>query len=151
MENAATVAEDQPGRLAPEDGQRIVQESLLHLRLLYAFRKLRLQIGSADGLFGIWNNRLDANYLSGDEREQGLAKLREKRWAIYLSRAVYRYQVWWAAMGTDSLTEQHLASSYSPRYGKFYEESRPKIWNQGTMIPLGMPTSRSTALSSVPS
>lgn len=137
MENATEVTEH-PGCLATEDGPRIAQESLLHLRLLYTFRKLRLQIGSADGLFGIWNNRLDTKFLSGDEREQGLAKLKEKRWAIYLARAVHRYQIWWAAMGTDPLTEQHLASSYSPRYGKFYEDSRPKTWNLGTMIPLGM-------------
>lgn len=123
--------------LPPEEGSLIASKALIHLRLLFAFRKLRMQIGSQDGLWGIWDDRLETHHLSPDEREQGLAKLKEKRWSIYLARAVHRYSAWWAAMGPSPLTEQDTMAANSTKYATFTTSSPRKEWTLGSMIPLG--------------
>lgn len=125
--------------LPPEEAAAIADEAVIHLRLLYAFRKLRMEIGSRDGLWGIWNARLEKQQLSPAEREQGLAKLKEKRWSVYLARAVHRYSAWWTDMESRPLTEQDTNLVHTPRYATFTTASVPKKWTPGNMLPLGMP------------
>ncbi|KAK8065163.1 hypothetical protein PG997_011910 [Apiospora hydei] len=82
---------------------------LAHLKLLNAFQNLK-----EDPLTP--NVRVDGN----DEGEKPetperlLAMLREKRWALYLARAVDRYEVWWNHFHADPLTEQDLVAN-SPK------------------------------------
>lgn len=74
------------------------QECIAHLKLLECFYRLKQQIGSAEGLFGISDPFMnpDVRRQSGDEEE--LNKIRalvsEKRWQVYLSRAVHRFEAW---------------------------------------------------------
>ena len=70
-------------------------EGVAHLKLLECFYRLRQQIGSTDGLFGISNRILYG--VGGEEavaKPELLAILAEKRWAVYVSRAVARFERW---------------------------------------------------------
>jgi len=69
------------------------------LKLLEAFFQLREEVGNSDDLFGIPNPDFDgALATSGSsQNDQALAqiKVREKRWAVYVARAVDRFYEWW--------------------------------------------------------
>ncbi|KAK5689092.1 hypothetical protein LTR17_026522 [Elasticomyces elasticus] len=73
-------------------------ETIAHLKLLEAFYRLRQQVGSKDGLFGINDSVVTSHIPSGDKASELLAKLAEKRWAIYLTRAVERFDAWLHAL-----------------------------------------------------
>ena len=70
-------------------------QCIAHLKLLECFYRLRRTIGSTDGAFGICNASPrkidDAVDLQDPEL---LTVLAEKRWAIYVGRAVDRFQRW---------------------------------------------------------
>lgn len=69
-----------------------VDECIAHLKLMSVFSDLRNVISSRDGLFDLWDNAIAE---SNDEmRKQSLALLREKRWELYVSRAVDRFETW---------------------------------------------------------
>ncbi|TQN70022.1 hypothetical protein CSHISOI_05456 [Colletotrichum shisoi] len=73
---------------------------LAHLRLLTAFNRLEKETGYRDGLWEIWDSRAKiANAGGGNDKAAAaaaagtlnpdvLVKLREKRWAVYVGRAV---------------------------------------------------------------
>lgn len=78
-----------------KDGFPTVSESIAHLKVLECFYRLRQQIGSTDGLFGINDKTvLDTGPQPNDQAPELLAKLAEKRWAIYVARAVDRFESW---------------------------------------------------------
>lgn len=70
-----------------------VNECIAHLKLLECFYRLRQKIGSTDGLFGI-SNRLVLDVQDNEDSNALLAKLAEKRWSIYVARAVDRFEAW---------------------------------------------------------
>ena len=79
------------------------EECIAHLKVLEAFYKLRQTIGSSDGLFGIDNSLVTGHGLPNeDSTAELLAKLAEKRWAVYVARAVDRFQAWCAAVAPSS-------------------------------------------------
>lgn len=128
---------------------------LAHLKLLHAFHGLKEDIGYTDGLFGLWNSRADDAILhvrgTGILEERGspsptdedkkffLSKLREKRWALFVARAVDRYEIWWNATFKLDLTMKDQTIPSDPRYDAFpttgLDEKRPG-W---MMMPLGKP------------
>ncbi|KAI1927265.1 hypothetical protein LOZ65_002392 [Ophidiomyces ophidiicola] len=71
-----------------------LDECIAHLKLLAAFADLRDTISQSDGLFGLE----DANFVDPntpkDQRDALIALVREKRWAIYVARAVSRFEAW---------------------------------------------------------
>ena len=76
-----------------------VDQCIAHLKVLECFYRLRQKIGSTDGLFGIDNSIvLDQGVPSSDKTPEALAKLAEKRWAIYASRAAERFETWSASI-----------------------------------------------------
>ena len=70
-----------------------VKECVSHLKLLAAIAKLRHDISTSDRLFGI--NDSEAREFSGEKRNLARARIREKRWAVYVSKAVDRFMAWW--------------------------------------------------------
>jgi hypothetical protein len=68
-------------------------QCLVHLKLLESFFALRGRVSTTDGLFGIWDEM--ANKWQNPTQMPNLDLIREKRWAIYVARAVDRFQVWW--------------------------------------------------------
>lgn len=88
-----------------------VDQTIAHLKVLECFYRLRQKVGSSDGLFGLEDSIvLDKGLSKSDKTPENLAKLSEKRWAIYVSRAVDRFSVWLAAVlpNTEVLTRQEL-------------------------------------------
>ena len=76
-----------------------VDQCVAHLKVLECFYRLRQTVGSKDGLFGIDNSiALGKGLPSSDQTPQVLAKLSEKRWAIYVSRAVDRFERWYESL-----------------------------------------------------
>ena len=69
-------------------------ECIAHLKLLAAFANLREEVSETDGIFDLSDSLVDG-YTAGS-RDQMLIKIREKRWAVYVTRAVDRFQQWWA-------------------------------------------------------
>ena len=68
-------------------------QCLAHLKLLEAFNSLREDISQQDGLFGIRDDFATAD--TDQERTGILAKIREKRWQVYVSKASKRFEAWW--------------------------------------------------------
>lgn len=68
-------------------------ECIAHLKLLEAFHQLHEDIAATDGLFGITDGSEGSP--TGNAKIDYLAKVREKRWAVYVARAADRFQAWW--------------------------------------------------------
>ena len=93
-----------------------VDQCIAHLKVLECFYRLRQQVGSTDGLFGIEDSLVtDKVLVDNDETPQTLSKLSEKRWAIYVSRAVERFEVWSASITPAS---QPITESVIDGFGK---------------------------------
>jgi hypothetical protein len=85
-------------------------ECIAHLKLLAAFANLREEIAETDGLFDIKDSL--ASHFSGESQQKLVVKIREKRWAVYVTRAVDRFQQWWKT----GLPETHLGSGEGGRF-----------------------------------
>ena len=73
-----------------------VDECIAHLKLLEAFSQLRDDIGTTDGLYGLYDNFIEPAALrTKKECVELLAAMREKRWAIYVTNAVQRFEIYW--------------------------------------------------------
>jgi hypothetical protein len=119
-------------------------ECLAHLRLLFLFQELKNSIGYRDGLWDIWDSRAINRSADDASRDTNnvLAVLREKRWAIYVTRAVDRYESWWKSFVPDMLKESDMtgvgSSGGEPgKYTKFVS-SEPMIWKSEMLPPPGM-------------
>ena len=119
--------------LAPGPQDPSVATCLAHLKLLFAFKGLRDDVGCHDGLWDIWDSRAHNSQNSADV----LPLLREKRWAIFVARAVDRYESWWNTFpGGDTLTEADIHNG-SSRYVKFTEPCEPLNLTPDELPPLG--------------
>ncbi|KAH8813048.1 hypothetical protein F5884DRAFT_879283 [Xylogone sp. PMI_703] len=107
-----------------------------HLKLLNAFYSLKEDIGYTDGLFGLWDSRCEMV----DDRDAALARMREKRWVLFVARAVERFEAWWIKMlcqqekGTrlalkDMIAENRLFTDF-PQLGK------QQVWDPAMLPPL---------------
>ena len=140
----------------PEDNseQNVYTSSCLaHLKLLHAIQTLKEDIGYTDGLWGLWDERVDygdndlddgvvdepsTDKMSEDERKRLiLSKIREKRWAIFVARAVDRYESWWNSFEHEMLTESEMGSPDSLRYIGFTGVGPPMLWVPKMLPPLG--------------
>ena len=65
-----------------------------HLRLLETFFVLREEISMKDGLYGIRDDFVPST-ADEHQKNQILAKIREKRWAVYVTNASLRFEQWW--------------------------------------------------------
>ena len=83
--NLRLTAQDSPNR----------DQCIAHLKLLKCFYRLRQKVGASDGLFGIYNDSLTAaNNGMPCEDAEILSLLAEKRWEIYVAKAVDRFERW---------------------------------------------------------
>ncbi|KAM0319444.1 hypothetical protein ACHAPQ_010332 [Fusarium lateritium] len=135
--------------IEPNPGEPDPNSCLAHLRLLFAFEALKEDIGYTDGLWGIWDTRADGNieakengdviestYDEGytpdvEDKTKSLAKLREKRWAVFVARAVDRYEAWWNSFPREltPLTEADMSILDAPSFDKFTIEDNPS-WSE---------------------
>ncbi|RDL33351.1 uncharacterized protein BP5553_08790 [Venustampulla echinocandica] len=110
------------------------EQCLAHLKLLSAFHTLKEDIGYTDGLFNLWDARCEM----AEQRDQALVKMREKRWAIYIARAVERFQDWWIEVlcpmdQAERLQCKSMVDSNS-RFREITERGRVIKWT-GEMLP----------------
>ncbi|KAL8728310.1 MAG: hypothetical protein Q9181_005384, partial [Wetmoreana brouardii] len=117
MDDSATSEDyETPAKPTPD-------QCLTHLKLLEAFHQLREDVATTDGLYGIHDNFVDAILPAEEsrtERAQLLLKFREKRWAIYVTQAAWRYQKWWKRIELTDYsmpTQSNLLSVYQ-NFGK---------------------------------
>ncbi|KAI0895461.1 hypothetical protein F4806DRAFT_487553 [Annulohypoxylon nitens] len=119
---------------------------LAHLKLLAAFQALKEDIGYTDGLWGLYDSRVlsasdkktkavEKNLKLEDETGKRLAALREKRWALFVARAVDRYEVWWSKLTKSHLTEADMERD-TGRYGGFTTEGSRLPWAENILPPL---------------
>lgn len=132
---------------------------LVHLKLLFAFQNLKDDIGYTDGIFGIWDSRADCNIVvaeNGDleehpyteggdadadaqERRKSLSVVREKRWALFVARAVDRYESWWNTVtGERPLVESDMNARDSLAFSNFPLIEESSYWEKRSLPPLGM-------------
>lgn len=110
---------------------------LAHLKLLSTFHILKEDIGLSDGLFNLW----DAKCEIIEEKDKALAKLREKRWALYIARAVERFEAWWLQVlchmeESKRLEGKEMIVTCKP-YSQFTQRGRVQTWTQDMLPPIG--------------
>lgn len=142
--------------LAQTPSQPESNTCLAHLRLLFAFQTLKEDIGYTDGLWGLWDTRAEGHKsVTRDEKAQLpvpidskqevptdkhllLSQIREKRWALFVARAVDRYEAWWSSLVEGSgLTEQDIDDADSAAYARFPSLHDTQYWAQRSLPPLG--------------
>ncbi|OAQ95680.1 hypothetical protein LLEC1_06171, partial [Akanthomyces lecanii] len=127
---------------------------LAHLKLLHAIKAMKEDVGYSDGLWGIWDSLVTdskglfldstgvysdnekAKLTDDEERKMMLSKLREKRWAIFVARAVDRYEAWWTAQDIMMLTEDDMTVADGDNYMRFPSTNRTFNWQASLMPPL---------------
>ncbi|GKT42907.1 uncharacterized protein ColSpa_03088 [Colletotrichum spaethianum] len=127
-----------------------VDSCLAHLKLLYAIQTLKEDVGYTDGLWDLWDVRAgpppdtDTKEEGGSSKDEAdrtkkvLAIIREKRWAVYLARAVDRYESWWKTLSEGRLREAEMGNvdKFSAKYATFPEGSEDYPWTVDTLPPL---------------
>ncbi|KAL6871699.1 hypothetical protein HDV57DRAFT_511645 [Trichoderma longibrachiatum] len=127
---------------------------LAHLKLLHAIQSMKGEIGYTDGLWNLWDSRgkwalndlrVDADWAtirmleradSATVTKAGHSRLREKRWALFVARAVDRYEAWWHSLAeTGMLTEQDMATPDDPKYERFPNRHKMR-WKEKMLPPL---------------
>lgn len=127
---------------------------LAHLKLLHVFDRLKRDIQGHDGLFGIYDARVEHSQALKDARDRPeavqhktrqkeLTDMREKRWALYVARAVARYEQWWDALPGDKLTESQrmeLKGDWCAGWRTMMGKKVEAIRNETTITTANMPT-----------
>ncbi|KAK3393886.1 hypothetical protein B0H63DRAFT_387233 [Podospora didyma] len=129
---------------------------LAHLKLLFAIQSMKEDVGYTDGLWGLWDSIVgplspvpvrstdqspDAERSPEEKMRDGqlalLSKVREKRWALFVARAVERYEVWWKMLPGRPLTERDMEDNSSEAYMNFTSALADLVvWNESMLPPL---------------
>jgi hypothetical protein len=116
-------------------------QCLAHLKLLSAFYALKEDIGYTDTLYGLSDSRCE---ILGQGRDEALAKMREKRWSLYVARARERFEEWWVKVlcpregGRRLLSKEMLITNSD--FMNFTQRGRPQVWTVEMLPPLGKGT-----------
>lgn len=127
-----------------------VDTCLAHLKLLHAFQSMKEDVGYTDGLWDLWDRRAESEgdidlddaeqsetkRTPDDERKIRLSKIREKRWALFVARAVDRYEAWWETFPKVMLREDDMARDSGSVYRGFTSPKKLMTWKETTLPPL---------------
>ncbi|KUJ24676.1 uncharacterized protein LY89DRAFT_605468 [Mollisia scopiformis] len=109
---------------------------LAHLKLLSAFHGLKEDVGYTDGLFNLWDARCEMV----ENRDETLAKMREKRWALYIARAVERFEEWWLKVLVNMEPSKRLEGkemvATNADFVSFTSRGRPQQWTAAMLPPI---------------
>jgi hypothetical protein len=114
-------------------------QCLAHLKLLSAFHALKEDVGYTDNLFGLSDSRCEM--LEGQKRDEALARTREKRWSLYVARAVERFEEWWVKVlclregGRRLHCKEMLVTN--PEFKSFTRRGQAQVWTVDMLPPLG--------------
>ncbi|KAK4249025.1 hypothetical protein C7999DRAFT_39873 [Corynascus novoguineensis] len=144
-----------------------VDTCLAHLRLLFAFQWMKEDVGFTDGLWDLWDSNAgrieewmrrpekgpigerqatedgdaERKVLMGDKTMKYLSNIREKRWSLFVARAVDRYQIWWQYLMEflpgEPLKEYNMDTPGSRQYSEFTCQSGSVLhWREDMLPPL---------------
>lgn len=136
--NVSSISSKNAGHNAPQPPQP--GTTIAHLKVLECFYRLRQKIGSSDGLFGLQNDALQT-VTSMDEKGDAklLAMIAEKRWQVYLTRAVDRFERWRDEIAPatqyirvedlhrDGRIGEQVGSGSSPEPATFTKDNMPPV------------------------
>lgn len=108
-----------------------------HLKLLAALADLRDNVANTRGIFGIQDPDPELFQPDSKEANEAWARVKEKRWAVYTTRAVDRYAAWWTLCAPASRAQPKLSTLKSTSYEKITTSDEPMKWSQDDMPPLG--------------
>ncbi|KAL1880934.1 hypothetical protein Plec18167_003469 [Paecilomyces lecythidis] len=108
-------------------------QCIVHLKFLAALADLRDTISSEDKLFGIEDSEADRIQ---HDAVGARVRIREKRWAIYTSRAVHRFTLWWDLCLPTSGSLPTLDDMMNPVYSSITNGKDKVPWNRDNMPPL---------------
>jgi hypothetical protein len=113
---------------------------LAHLKLLSTFHALKEDVGYTDGLFNLW----DAKCELLDNRDEALVKMREKRWVLFIARAVERFEDWWLQVLCNNEEAGRLEGKEMRanvlKFMEFTKRGRVQKWTTSMLPPIGMDT-----------
>ena len=111
---------------------------IAHLKLLEAFHQLREDISYEDGRFGIYDAFADVGQ-TDRERPELLAKIREKRWQVYVTKASKRFEGWWTScVEPNPERDRLLGQSKMPIHFRQSPDVGERLeWSKDRLPPLG--------------
>lgn len=117
-------------------------ECIAHLKLLSAFADLRIAISASEGLFGLYESPFLDCDAPENEKRNAAAQVREKRWAVYVSRAASRFETWFLNSLVDGPGRaQGLTTLWdveeNPDYETFPKWTKRVRWTVDLLPPLG--------------
>ena len=119
-------------------------QCVAHLKFLATLADLRDFVSNQDGLFGLHDSDADKFPKADKEAttpspsyEEAMARIREKRWAVYTARAVDRYEKWWFAALPKSGEPVTLADQESATYEAITDCFTKVLWTPQNLPPLG--------------
>lgn len=146
--------------LDPTQKDPTVDICLAHLKLLHAIQSMKEDVGYTDGLWDLWDRRAESHgdidlddveesvpggiahpapektkRTPDDEMKIRLSKIREKRWALFVARAVDRYEAWWASFPNKvMLREKDMVEGSGSVFHDFVSRTEIMTWKE-TMLP----------------
>jgi hypothetical protein len=76
-----------------------------------------------------------------ENKDETLAKMREERWALYIARAVERFDAWWlhvlVQMEQSKRLEGKQMISTNLDFRHFTERGRIRQWARSMLAPIG--------------
>jgi hypothetical protein len=124
----------QPPAGDPETSTVTPDQCAAHLKLLAALADLRDSVANHDGLFGLYDSSADGFEGKADE---GRARIREKRWAVYTARAVDRYTAWFQNCVPTYGERPTTSTLQDKRYDQVTMCGATIGWSEDHMPPLG--------------
>ncbi|GAQ39428.1 hypothetical protein AKAW_03305 [Aspergillus niger] len=109
------------------------KQCVIHLKLLSAFAELRDVVSNNDGLFGLHDTD---GHQEGDAQDKYHALVKEKRWAVYVARAVKRYKNWWFRCLPSPEPLPKMAEIRRNAYANVVKPEKIVEWHQDILPPL---------------
>ncbi|PYH49122.1 uncharacterized protein BP01DRAFT_379505, partial [Aspergillus saccharolyticus JOP 1030-1] len=120
----------------PEYTTVTADQCAVHLKLLAALADLRDSVASTRGIFDIQDPDPEIFQPDSQEANEAWARVKEKRWAVYTTRAVDRYAAWWESCVPASLAPPTLSTLQTPSYESITTCDKPMQWSQDQLPPL---------------
>lgn len=131
----ATLVGDVSRTAGPAQYTTITREQcIIHLKFLAALSDLRDTVSQTPNLFDIADPTPE---VFGDAMPDAWARIQEKRWAVYTTRAVDRYAAWWDKCIPVSRLPVQLSDLEDPEYNSVVDDEDALAWRSELMPPLG--------------
>jgi hypothetical protein len=122
-------------------------QCLAHLKLLEWFHTLRERVIRTDGVFGLPDSLARQETKWDDPNQASESELlREKRWAVFVTRAVDRFEAWWARCAPSTrfgqpsrrLTQKDMDGSGGKAFEASFQHKFNRQYPLENLPPLGV-------------